>query len=104
MRRIEENMLSAVRNGRNFRNGNTEVKVTKEDGEQITRVLLHGNCIFEQVQNISGLYEKYFNLCGWNTPTTRSRLNALGVNVRQKNYEAVYNGQPISLCQWYTVY
>jgi hypothetical protein len=94
MKKIENEMRFAVRIGRNFRSGNTVVT----NDETGVKVYLHGNCIWAKYNGTAR-----FTLAGWNTPTTRSRLNALGVDVRQKNYEAVYNGQPISSCQWYTV-
>ena len=94
MRRIEENMVYAVRNGRNFRSGNTVVT----NDETGIKVYLHGNCIWAKYNGTAR-----FTMAGWNTPTTRSRLDALGVNVRQRNYEAVYNGRVISLHEWHTV-
>ena len=94
MRQIEKNMLNAVRNGKSFRSGNT---VVTADNTGI-KVYLHGNCIFAIYQGV-----KRFTLAGWNTVTTRSRLNALGVNVSQKNWSPVYNGVVISSYNWYTV-
>lgn len=94
MRQIEKNMLQAVRSGRNFRSGNTAV-TADETG---VKVYLHGNCIFAVYQGV-----KRFSLAGWNTVTTRSRLNALGVSVSQKNFDPIYNGGVISSYNWYTV-
>ena len=88
MRQIEKQMLAAVRNGRSFNGNNTEVE-TQSNGN--TYVYLFGNCIYKVVNGKS-----YFNLCGWNSVTTRSRLNALGVNVTSKNFTPYYNGKPIS--------
>lgn len=94
MRVIENRMLQAVRNRRNFSNGNTVVRV--ENGD--VRVYLHGNLIF---QNVGGV--ESFTLAGWNTVTTRSRLNALGVYVSQKNWQPIYDGKVIKSWEWYTV-
>lgn len=94
MRQIEEKMIQAVKAGKNFRSGNTVVNV---DGSGI-KVYLHGNCIYAIYEGV-----KRFTLAGWNTVTTRSRLNALGVDVRQKNWSPIFNGIEISSCDWYTV-
>lgn len=88
MRQIEKQMLAAVKNGRNFKSSNTEVE-TQSNGN--TYVYLFGNCIYKIVNGTPK-----FNLCGWNSATTRSRLNALGVNVTSKNGKPHYNGKPIS--------
>lgn len=94
MRQIEKNMVQAVKAGRNFRSNNTVVTV---DGSGI-KVYLHGNCIYTIFQGVAR-----FTLAGWNTVTTRSRLNALGVDVRQKNWTPIYNGIEISTYNWYTI-
>lgn len=94
MRQIEKKMIQAVKAGKNFRSGNTVVNV---DGSGI-KVYLHGNCIYAVYEGV-----KRFTLAGWNTVTTRSRLNALGVDVRQKNWSPIFNGIEISSCDWYTV-
>ena len=94
MRKVEKDMLQAVRSGRNFRSGNTVV-TSDETG---VKVYLHGNCIFAIYQGV-----KRFSLAGWNSVTTRSRLNALGVSVSQKNWAPIYNGAVISSYSWYTV-
>ena len=94
MKQIEKNMLQAVRSGRNFRSGNTVVTADTTG----VKVYLHGNCIFAVYQGV-----KRFSLAVWNTVTTRSRLNALGVSVSQKNFDPIYNGGVISSYNWYTV-
>lgn len=101
MRQIERNMVNAVKNGRNFKSGNTRVNVAKENGVTVIRVYLHENCICELSRNLSGLDSRYFTLAGWNTVTTRSRLNALGVNVTQKNFDPYFDGVRISSRNWY---
>lgn len=94
MRKIEKEMLSAVRNGFNMSKQNTVV--THRDG--VTRVYLHRNLIYKRVEGI-----EVFTLAGWNTVTTRSRLNALGVGVYQRNFEPFYNGIKILPYGWYNV-
>lgn len=76
MKQIEVNMIAAVKGRYNFRSGNTEVIV---NGNEIT-VKLFGNTICIEKGGI-----RYYQNCGWSTITTRSRLNALGANVRIKN-------------------
>ena len=91
MRKIEKQMNMAIRSRKNWAGSNTTVRCYKKDG--ITTeidVLLHGNCIawFDTASND-------FNIssCGWETFTTKSRLNALleefrdGASIFQKNWE-----------------
>ena len=70
MRKIESLMIQAVKNGRDWKSGNTSVDVT--DNGIIVR--LHGNKIahiepWDQVIFVTD--------AGWQTTTTKSRLNAL---------------------------
>ena len=75
MRKIEEQMNMAIRSRKNWSGSNTTVRCYKKDG--ITTeidVLLLGNCIawFDTASND-------FNIssAGWETNTTKSRLNAI---------------------------
>lgn len=95
MRQIEEMMLNAVNSRRNFASSNTSVHV---DSNKNVFVYLFGNCIYKIVDGV-----KYFTLAGWNTVTTRSRINALGVDVCQRNYLAYRNGVQIDSYSWYEV-
>ena len=79
MRVVEERMLNAVRNHQSRSLGNTQVVV---DGN-ICKVYLHGNKIYEK--NYADGTEMFSN-AGWYSNTTRSRLNALGANIYQKNW------------------
>ena len=47
---------------------------------------------------IAWIYEGklYFTMCGWNTSTTRERLNGLGIKISQKNFEPYWNGKKIN--------
>ena len=73
MRKIERQMNSAINNRRDWSSSNTRVEY--EQGNCISRVYLHGNKIADG---------------GWQSNTTKSRLNALlsaqGIGVFQKNY------------------
>ena len=75
MRKIEEQMNMAIRSRKNWSGSNTTVQCFKENGVTTeVNVLLHGNCIawFDTASND-------FNIssAGWETVTTKSRLNAI---------------------------
>lgn len=74
MRKIEENMLQAIAERRNWKSGNTAVEV---ENSGAVSVWLFGNCIAA----IDGQSKK-FKTAGWPTVTTASRLRALGANIR----------------------
>lgn len=95
MREIEKKMCVAIACGHNMRSGNTAV-INDESG---TKVYLHGHNIWTRDNN--GV--ESFSLCGWNTNTTRSRLNAIGVNVCQRNFIPLYNGREIDAYKRYFV-
>ena len=70
MRKIEQQMNDAVANNKNWQSANTSVHYNEENGVSIVR--LHGNKIAE----IGDDYLQIFD-GGWQTTTTKSRLNAL---------------------------
>ena len=74
MRKIEALMIAAIRNGKDFRQANTEVEhwIVDEDTTGWT-VRLHGHEICEQTNSGAMIISD----CGWQTATTKSRLNAL---------------------------
>lgn len=94
MKTIERAMCKAAKAHKNWRSGNTCVVADEES----VRVYLHGNLIYEENGN-----GRAFTLAGWNTPTTRSRLNALGCGVSQHNWEPQHNGAAISSREWITL-
>lgn len=69
MRKIESQMIAAIKADKNWSSGNTEV-IADHDG--ISRVYLHGNKIAEVGDDFLKLFDG-----GWQTTTTKSRLNAL---------------------------
>ena len=83
MKVIEEKMLHAIKNGKEFKLDNTEVKFLKlVDG--IFTVYLFGNRIAN-----GDIRTKKVNIynCGFFTNTTKSRLNALiTTQIRQKQF------------------
>ena len=68
MRKIETQMIAAVKGDKNWTKDNTSVII--EDG--VSKVYLHGNLIAEVDDESIKLYDG-----GWQTTTTKSRLNAL---------------------------
>ena len=94
MRLIETKMNNAIRNRRNFSNNNTSVQTGSFfDSQGIyceeSKVFLHGNHIatYDHVNRELALFDG-----GWQSNTTKSRLNALcyelatGFSVFQKNW------------------
>jgi len=101
MRKIKEAMCAAVKERRYWKSGNIEVNVRKDAyGFEHVEVRLHGNLIWKW-NEAEDMTE--FTLAGWNTNTTRSRLNALGVHVTQRNWLPYYNGHEICSNAWYVV-
>ena len=87
MRQIERDMISAIKLGKCWRKDNTEV-YTNDNNASL--VYLHGNHIATVTDNNVRVFDG-----GWQTNTTKSRLNAL-INslcdgrmfgVFQKNYQ-----------------
>ena len=68
MRKIERQMNEAIRAGNNFSSSNTMVKHSGKD----TEVFLHGNHIATVTNDALTLFDG-----GWQSNTTKSRLNAL---------------------------
>ena len=82
MRKITSEAVRAFLNGENYKNGNT--MVTKQD------YFLHGNKIAERTES-GGIR---ITLAGWNTNTTRERLNGLpNVKVTTKKEQVYLNGK-----------
>ncbi len=72
MRKIEEEMITAIQNRESWSKDNTSVII---NGDEIT-VTLHGNII--AIKDYHGHWKLHNgNISYWNTVTTRSRLNAL---------------------------
>lgn len=113
MRKIEQWMIQAIQAhrdqiGKVFFNslesteGNTRVTTSySNDGQYMTTVYLHGNMIAQLSDGEWG-----FKLAGWNTPTTKSRINAVAnhwgrAGVHQKN-KVLYSGdKQINVHDWF---
>ena len=86
MRKIETLMNAAIQNNQNWQSGNTSVHFDPETGVSVVR--LHGNKIAEVSDTDMTIFDG-----GWQTTTTKSRLNALctefciaGEGVFQKDF------------------
>ena len=94
MRKLEERMNTAIRKRQNFSNSNTTVKTCSFFDNDVyceeSEVFLHGNHIatYNHVTKELALFDG-----GWQSNTTKSRLNALcyefatGFGVFQKNWD-----------------
>ena len=87
MRKIEQQMCAAVQSNKDWQSGNTSVHFDPETGVSIVR--LHGNKIAEIDDTSMTIFDG-----GWQTVTTKSRLNALcsefciaGEGVFQRNFK-----------------
>ena len=87
MRKIEQQMCAAVQKNIDWQSANTSVHFDPETGVSVVR--LHGNKIAEVSDTDMTIFDG-----GWQTTTTKSRLNALcqefciaGEGVFQKNYK-----------------
>ena len=74
MRKIEKEMLNALRNGATWNKDNTMVHCSGD-------VYLHGNHIANVDPDTGELKVNLYTLRKWPSMTTRSRLRALGANL-----------------------
>ena len=73
MRKIEQQMIDAINNNQDWKSANTEVIHTCDNvNPPVSHVYLHGNKIAEVGDDFLKLFDG-----GWQTTTTKSRLNAL---------------------------
>jgi hypothetical protein len=87
MRKIEREMNAAISNSINWKSGNTEVTFDSETNE--SKVFLHGNHIATVGDDFVEIFDG-----GWQSNTTKSRLNAIlsehgikGECVFQRNFK-----------------
>tara|TARA_B100000497_G_scaffold115407_1_gene138918 strand:- start:351 stop:689 length:339 start_codon:yes stop_codon:yes gene_type:complete len=89
MRKIERQMIHAINcPGKRWSNSNTRVRWS--DDQKFVEVLLHGHII----ASINyGKHRAVISACGYETVTTKSRLNAIlsdlvpGARIHAKNFE-----------------
>ena len=91
MRKIETQMIEAIKSETDWKSGNTKVINFYNDGKEVvvTSVFLHDNLIAEIQDDSVMIFDG-----GYQSVTTKSRLNALcsefcitGEGVFQKNYQ-----------------
>ena len=96
MRKIEKQMIEAIRSGDNWKNGNTEVLHSIDNGIFYADIYLHGNHIATATPRSWDAYPyakpNKTTFSNWPTATTRSRLRALGVNASIRNGVACIDG------------
>lgn len=102
MRKIEEQMLQAIYNRKDFKSDNTSVTIYKNAKPSNAYhahhayVYLHGNKIAAiDYLNDSLLHVRVDTLREWPTPTTKSRLRALGADVQSVKGQTLLDGQNI---------
>ena len=92
MRQIEAKMCEAIRNKKDWYQSNTQVFINKP--VNCAQIFLHRNQIATYDYNTKSVL---LSSCGWETPTTKSRLNAIlhevkyGANVYQRNFDWFVN-------------
>lgn len=90
MRKVTQQIKKAFEQGKPLKVGNT-----RTDGKT---VWLHGNAIVKR--DPDGLVR--WSLAGWNTPTTRERVNGIAnAGVYQHKFEPVLNGEIIDSSDWF---
>ena len=88
MRQITQQSVNAFLNAQKFNRQNMQVEVLPN----VTILKLHNNAIAYRYNDP----EKTLTIsnCGWFTPTTKERLNALpNVNIVQKSFKWYLNGK-----------
>lgn len=87
MKNITHESVSAFYARKNFKKANMQV-IHSENGS--TRMYLHGNCI----AILDNQNKLYITNAGWQSKTTKERLNALkSVSIYQKNWQWYLNGR-----------
>tara|TARA_R100000353_G_scaffold54154_2_gene43327 strand:- start:1322 stop:1702 length:381 start_codon:yes stop_codon:yes gene_type:complete len=94
MRKITQDAIAAFENGEDFQRGNTKVRIHRSPNQMIWGnqkvLLLHGNLIAKD-EMMDGFC---ITLSGWNTPTTRERLNGFkDVDIKMKKGILYLNGK-----------
>ena len=92
MRKIEQQMIDAIKSRKNWSNSNTHTVYTEKANR--VEVYLHGNHIANVWYEGDVPQGIYLSDAGWMTVTTKSRLNAIcseflaqGMGIYQKNWE-----------------
>ena len=92
MRKVTQQIKQAFESRQPLKVGNT-----RTDGNT---VWLHGNAIIKR--DPQGFVR--WSLAGWNTPTTRERVNGIvNAGVHQVDFEPVLNGEVIDSSDWFSM-
>jgi hypothetical protein len=91
MRKIEKQMLTAISTRKSWQGGNTTVSIRDDNS---VSVFLHGNHIAD-VWALGFVSVNQDTLRKWSTPTTKSRLRALGANVSTRKGVTYLNDSAI---------
>ena len=87
MRQITKQSINAFMNAKKFNRQNMQVEVLPN----VTLLKLHNNIIAYRYNDPKRTLS--IDSCGWFTPTTKERLNALeGVSIQQKAFKWYLNG------------
>jgi len=90
-RKISIDAANALMNKQSFKRSNTQVIVYDSKTSRTANLELHGNV----VAVLNGTNELVITTSGWETVTTKDRLNALpGVSIHQKDYQWYLNNLP----------
>lgn len=102
MRKIEKKMIEAIVGKKNASLGNTTVEYRPaietpiQSRIETSRVYLYGNHIATVIYELDGrVVANKDTLKQYPTPTTKSRLKALGVNVYTRKGVTYIDGEPI---------
>jgi hypothetical protein len=90
MRKIEQQMNAALANSKDWQSGNTSVSFNEENNTSIVR--LHGNKIAVLGEDFLEIFDG-----GWQSNTTKSRLNAIIDRFCNGATDGVYQRQHV----WY---
>lgn len=98
MRQIEKQMLNAISARGSWISSNTRVTTSTVDHVTKSEVFLHENHIATFTHGAEGtgwLDVNLDTLADWPTPTTKSRLNALGASVHTHKHVIHIDGAPV---------
>jgi hypothetical protein len=101
MRKIEQQMTQAIRDGQNWQSGNTMVNRCDVIGDTETGVYLHGHLIAKRYsRGFDTASEAPFQVIEhtfrkWPTRTTVSRLRALGIDAAIRKGKPTINGKEV---------
>jgi hypothetical protein len=96
MRKIEQEMLYAIRTRKNWKSGNTKTIQFAGPTGPVSQVFLHGHHIADVCSETGSVYVDLTTLRQWPTVTTKSRLRALGADLVQKRGVIYLNGSPVA--------